>query len=480
MTLAVPVANTAARSTNTAFDKCYLSSQDCPTTGAYDSLTWDDGTGAAALPSWITFSSSGSTSQTVAINPPDGTVLGSHSLIAVFNPTNGADKTFTAYTFTVTCEVTSWTVPSAPTEPTFDLTYAVFETPLAIDISSLAYTQSPACGYTFTSVYSWNGLTGFMSESPAGSGKIIVSSSNLANVGSHSVYFTNAITISSNGPAGSSTFTLNQVNDQVSFSVTVTDPCSASTASALVFRDPANSSSVTTMAVTDGLSITVDIDAPTNSFSTSEGVADRCGKMTASVYTNNDGTDTNPTNNWASLSGPDATTGKYVLTIDTTADLSLIAAEAQVSHVIYVKTTLSDYSSQTQYSAFTVVIDEATCDCTHLAWTNPSATAVSVMVAATSSPTFPVPTADTSATATNNAFSKCYLNGGSCDTGGTFPAASVVYDDGSASGTSLPSWMTYTESGSNSQTIALAPLDGTARGVHTIRVIYSSTYGPNP
>ena len=64
-TLAVPVANTGARSTNAAFDKCYIdsdSSNDCAETGAYDSLTWDDGTGATNLPSWITFSSSGTTS----------------------------------------------------------------------------------------------------------------------------------------------------------------------------------------------------------------------------------------------------------------------------------------------------------------------------------------------------------------------------------------------------------------------------------
>jgi hypothetical protein len=59
-TLAPPVANTGARSTNAAFDKCYLTSNDCVTTGAFDSLTWDDGTGAAALPSWITFTSSSS------------------------------------------------------------------------------------------------------------------------------------------------------------------------------------------------------------------------------------------------------------------------------------------------------------------------------------------------------------------------------------------------------------------------------------
>lgn len=52
-----------------------------------------------------------------------------------------------------------------------------------------------------------------MSEAPSGSGKIIVSSSNLANVNTHTVYFTNVITIASNGPAGSSTFSLNTASD---------------------------------------------------------------------------------------------------------------------------------------------------------------------------------------------------------------------------------------------------------------------------
>lgn len=234
-TLVLPVANTSARSTNAAFDKCYISSQACDEGGAFDSVTWDDGTGATTLPSWITFSSSGTTTQTVAITPPDGTVNGVHSLIAVFNPTNGADKTYTALTFTVTCQVASFTKPSAPTSPSFDLSYVVFETPLTIDVSSLQYVQSPACGYTFTSSYSWGGLTSFMSEAPAGSGTIIVSSSNLSHVSTTSIYFMNTITIASNGPAGSSTFTMTSASDQVGFDVAVTDPCSASTASSTVF-----------------------------------------------------------------------------------------------------------------------------------------------------------------------------------------------------------------------------------------------------
>lgn len=137
----MPVPNTSARTTNAAFDKCYLSGSNCSETGAFDSLQWKNGSAnASTLPSWITFTSSTTTTQTVAINPPNGTVIGTHSLIAVFNPTNGADKTFTALTFTVTCQVTSWTKPAAPSASNgFTLTTAVFAAPLTINVATLNY-----------------------------------------------------------------------------------------------------------------------------------------------------------------------------------------------------------------------------------------------------------------------------------------------------------------------------------------------------
>ena len=120
------------------------------TTGAFDSLTWDDGTGAAALPGWITFTSSTTTTQTIVITPADGAVKGTHNIIAVFNPTNGVDKTYTALTFTVGCEITSFTVSG---EPGSNPAYDVFTQRSIINLSAITYTQVPACGYTFTDAY---------------------------------------------------------------------------------------------------------------------------------------------------------------------------------------------------------------------------------------------------------------------------------------------------------------------------------------
>ena len=67
--------------------------------------------------------------------------------------------------------------------------------------------------------------------------------------------------------------------------------------------------------------------------------------MSAGVYTNNGGTDTNPTNNWAAIEGPDFTTGDYTLKIDTTKALTLIGTAATKDETLYVKTQLKDYTS---------------------------------------------------------------------------------------------------------------------------------------
>ena len=245
----------------------------------------------------------------------------------------------------------------------------------------------------------------------------------------------------------------------------MTDPCAASTAEALVFRDSTNAV-VSSTSVTDGNSVVITIDAPTNSFATSEGVSDRCGTMSAAVYTNNDGSDTSPNNNWAAMTGPDFSTGAYTLTIDTSLDQTLIDNESTIAIVIYVKTTIVDYNSQTQYSSFTVNIGEATCDCTALLWANPSMTSVSIAVGSTDTPTIPVPTADTTNRSTNTAFDKCYVSGNDCAVTGSFSASDVKYVDGSASGAALPSWITITSTGTETQTISLAPTDGTHEGTH--------------
>ena len=72
------------------------------------------------------------------------------------------------------------------------------------------------------------------------------------------------------------------------------------------------------------------VKAPTNSFATSEGIIDRCGAMSAQVFTLGDGSDTNPTNNWVTITGPNFTTGDYTLAIDTKLALNIIGTSATI------------------------------------------------------------------------------------------------------------------------------------------------------
>jgi hypothetical protein len=139
-----------------AFKKCYDSSNDCAETGFFNwnGVNLADG---SALPAFITLSSTGNQVQPILIAPTTGTDAGVYNIQATFVPTNGASQTYTAFFLTITCTVASWTAPAAPTT---GLTYNVFDYASTIDISGLAYVQSPACGYDFTSIYSWTGLTG--------------------------------------------------------------------------------------------------------------------------------------------------------------------------------------------------------------------------------------------------------------------------------------------------------------------------------
>ncbi len=75
-------------------------------------------------------------------------------------------------------------------------------------------------------------------------------------------------------------------------------------------------------------------------------------------------------------------------------------------------------------------------------WTNPTAATATVAVASDSTETFVLPVQDTTNTATDADFAKCFLNGGTCASTGTFPIANVVIDDGTPSGAALDSsWL---------------------------------------
>ncbi len=76
-----------------------------------------------------------------------------------------------------------------------------------------------------------------------------------------------------------------------------------------------------------------------------------CLGSTIAIYS--DASDT-AIGSWAALSGPIG--GVYTITIDTKEDLTLIDNEASVTKTVYVKQTLSSYTSQYLRNQLTVTI----------------------------------------------------------------------------------------------------------------------------
>jgi len=131
--------------------------------------------------------------------------------------------------------------------------------------------------------------------------------------------------MSSNASGGATSFAPANAADKVEFTITIINPCTTTTLADLTVGTT-DSSSPYSKAVTDGGSTTVTFTRPVTAVETSSGIAKVCGDTSYTIHSDNSGTNFSYTSTWAVISGPVSDT--YTLTIDTTADLSLIANEA--------------------------------------------------------------------------------------------------------------------------------------------------------
>lgn len=117
----------------------------------------------------------------------------------MFTPTNGSAKTYTALTFTVGCEITSFTVSGTPAS---NPTYNIFTQRSIINLTGITYTQSPACGYTFSSSYAHTIPTGTAASIIFAGTNVVPSFEIYSSVGTHegsyTVQLANTITINAN------------------------------------------------------------------------------------------------------------------------------------------------------------------------------------------------------------------------------------------------------------------------------------------
>ena len=237
VTLPLPSVNANAYTSGPAMRAC--TSGSCATTGSFTTIVLTDD---SSLPSWITTANSNTE---LSIAPTSGTVKSSNPWVVkvVYTPTAGSNNpAYTAVTITVTCEITSWSMSGAGST---SISYNVFARTTVIDATTIVYTQSPACGYTFTNSFTYTIPAGNASSVVSQGGYMTPSfnvfTSNTALTGTYSLTLANTITVDSGQGQSTTTFS---GNDQ-SYSLTVSNPCPTTTIAAITF----NPSSIT---VTDG------------------------------------------------------------------------------------------------------------------------------------------------------------------------------------------------------------------------------------
>ena len=102
----------------------------------------------SALPSaWITTTN---TATKLSVTPTAGSLKSSNPWVikVIWTPTAGSSNpTWNAVSITVTCEITSFAISGAGTT---SFTYNIFSKPLTISGTTLSFTQTPNCGYTYT------------------------------------------------------------------------------------------------------------------------------------------------------------------------------------------------------------------------------------------------------------------------------------------------------------------------------------------
>lgn len=337
-------------------------------------------------------------------------------------------------------------MPAAPTGNA--LKYTLWGAPIYFDFTQ-TWVQAPACGLAFTDSFTWTGLNSYVTQDANRPGRIIVNAVDLSAVGNVAVTVANSATVTANSKftGGSSQQFAAGVN-KVSFTIEIINPCKTTTLNTITIATT-DSSNPYQKAVTDGATMTVTFTRPITAAENSNKISQVCGTTSYSLHSNNSGATHSYTAAWAVISAP-SSQGVYTLTIDTTKDTNLIADESSVTIPLYIKATLDDYTNEgiVSYTLLNVVINEVTCNCAAMAWSNPGSgvdQTLSAILAGTSasSKNMAKPQQDTSARSSNAAFDKCYLGNSppGCSADGQITA--ITWQFGTAAATSKPNWITW-------------------------------------
>lgn len=189
------------------------------------------------------------------------THVGTWKIMATQDTASGPNPAYLAVTITVGCTIASIASPTAPTTVGgWNLDYNIYYSALEIDLSTIAYPQTPLCGYTVSETFAWS-ITPADSIFVESGEKLTVWTTDNTKHDTYTVVLTNTI-VHSDG-----TFT-----PSMTFTVEVKDPCRVAT--------------IATVDVTSGISLklgdvgAIDFLAAIDNVSTDTTMPDRCGPKT--------------------------------------------------------------------------------------------------------------------------------------------------------------------------------------------------------
>ena len=223
------------------------------------------------------------------------------------------------------------------------------------------------------------------------------------------------------------------------------------------------------MTVKNGATATLSFTEALDSVDGTYDIHGLCGDRNYGIYDANTGSPNLLT--WIVVTKDSPSIDTHVITADPR-DVNLVTGSAMT---LYLQITYADYPSHAaHYTALSIQVTDADCDCELLTWDNPSLTDVTVNVGVSSATTVAIPTA-TANTASKSASQEiitCYENSSPCSE--TLTNA-LLLSTGEA--LSVPGFITVN---SDSTSIDVYPTGPTHVGTYLINVTQDTASGANP
>ena len=265
---------------------------------------------------------------------------------------SGANPTFTGIVLTVGCTITAVASPTSPVQPTWSLTYNIFDAPLIIDLSTIDYPQTPLCGRVVSETFSWptfpaTGTTPLEFDA-ANPELVTVGHSNDQSM--HDVY---TVTMVNTIIHADGIFT-----PTITFDITILDPCKTTVLNAV---------SLATLSVTNGEVQSITFAESTDTVEIAKQIDTICGLRTHAIVDQGNG---DAPVDWVTIVYNEDEPKTYTITATPTDE-----ALHEGTHNFELWTTLDDYypaDHAGRRDALTVVVSATPCDCTGILWLPPA------------------------------------------------------------------------------------------------------------